>query len=127
MTWVTVEGPQDPNWQRFDWPENENKIATSSTMDSQKLTIYYSTVFPAYKERYDRLARQSVAHAQKFNFEYSKWIGLHSILLETEKTGIGESEDVELWEQEERCRLAKLACMTSEQFVPSKILVHEVE
>jgi hypothetical protein len=63
MKWVAVNGPQDLNWQRLEWPENENKIATSSIMDSQLLTIYYSTIFPAYKERYDRLSRQAISQA----------------------------------------------------------------
>jgi len=80
-----------------------------------------------YKERYDRLSRQTISQAQKFNYEYRKWIGLHSILLETQKSDVGEWEDIELWEQEERCRLAMLACMTAEQFVSAKILVHEIE
>lgn len=127
MNWIPIDGPHNPNWQRQEWPENPNKIATSSIMDSQSITIYYSTIFPAYKERYDRLSRQNVSQAQKFAFEYRKWIGLHSILLETQKTEAGDSEEIEVWEQEERCRLATLSCMTAEQFVSSKMLVHDIE
>ena len=127
MILVAVEGPQDPNWQRLEWPDNESKVASSSVMDSQLLTVYYSTIFPPYQERHDRLLRQNVSSAQKFHFEYKKWIALHSILLETEKKDAEDSDDIELREQEERCRLAILACMSAEQYVTSRLVVPEIE
>ena len=127
MILVSVEGPQDPNWQRLEWPENESKVASSSVMDSQLLTVYYSRVFPPYAERYDRLSKQNASQAQKFHFEYKKWIALHSILLETEKNDSADSEDIELREQEEKSRLAILACMSAEQYVTSRLLVPDIE
>jgi hypothetical protein len=127
MAWVPVDGVQDPNWQRLEWPENESKVASSSIMDSQQLTVFYSTVFAPYKERYERFTIQNISQAKKFNFEYRKWIGLHSILLETQKKQEAGSEDVEILEQEERSRLATLACMTAEQFVTSRLVFPEIE
>ena len=119
MILVAVEGPQDPNWQRLEWPDNESKVASSSVMDSQLLTVYYSTIFPPYQERHDRLLRQNVSSAQKFHFEYKKWIALHSILLETEKKDVADSDDIELREQEERCRLAILVvCLRNNMLHP---------
>ena len=65
---VSVEGPQNPNWQRLEWPENESKVASSSVMDSQLLTVYYSRVFPPYAERYDRLSKQNASRDSEVPF-----------------------------------------------------------
>jgi hypothetical protein len=74
-----------------------------------------------------RFTIQNTSQAKKFNVEYRKWIGLHSILLKTQKKQEAGSEDVEKLEQEERSRLATLACMTAEQFVLSRLVLPEIE
>jgi len=124
-----VNGLEDNIWDKLGWSHDITKVASDSTMSEGILTVYYSTVFPPFKQQYERILKQKSTLAKTFLKQYEILIALHSFLLEDlDKENIdADAEDLEKWESEERNRIAVLSCISAEQFVNGAIVLPEVE
>ncbi len=86
-----VEGPSDDMWTVLNWPEDINSVASSAVMDNATLTIYYSTVFPKYAARRERIERRDTGLAASFVKRYEIWLAVHSFLLyQDQQTAAGD-------------------------------------
>jgi hypothetical protein len=97
-------------------------------MSSGELIVYYSTVFPPYKQRYDQISRSNPSALGAFVKQYEFQIILHSLLLESrnriDSMDTDESED---WERLERCRTAILSSINAEKNITGAVLVPDIE
>lgn len=119
IEWVPVEGPDDQTWSTLDWSEDVKQVASSSILGRDKLTVYYSKVYPNYSSVYKKFERTNTALAHSFDVRYRIWLAVHSLLIEQDKK---QSEDVEKFEEtefEERCRIASIASMFADREVRS--------
>lgn len=113
--------PIDPGhemWATLGWPDEPNQVASESDMSDGRLTIHYSTVFPAYASRLAVCERKGPAVAAEFNKRYEIWLAVHAMLLhEAERKGQSPRlddipEEVRLVaERVECCRVATLAAL----------------
>lgn len=125
---VPINGPDDINWSDQNWPEDINEVASSSVMSTGELIVYYSTVFPPYKQRYDQISRSNPSALAAFVKQYEFQLILHSLLLESRnKIESIESEESEEWERLERCRAAILSCINAEKYIAGSVVLPEVE
>jgi hypothetical protein len=125
---VPVNEPDDINWSDQNWPDNISEVASSSVMSSGELIVYYSTVFPPYKQHYDQISRSNPSALGAFVKQYEFQLILHSLLLESrKKTDSIESEESEEWERLERCRTATLGCINAEKYITGAAPVPEME
>jgi hypothetical protein len=125
---VPVNGPDDPKWSDENWPNDIREVASSSVMSSGELIVYYSTVFPPFKQRYDQISRSNPSALGAFVKQYEFQLILHSLLLESNnKINSNETEESEEWERLERCRTAILGCINAEKYIAGAILVPETE
>lgn len=108
---IPVGGPDDPNWSRLDWPEDITQVASSSNLGEDGLIVYYSTVFPNFSNTHKKFEGRDPALAQSFEFRYSIWLAVHSLLIEEDKKQIEDVDQFEETEREERRRLAAIATM----------------
>jgi len=125
---VPVNGPDDTNWSDQNWPEDINEVASSSVMSTGELIVYYSTVFPPYKQRYDQISRSNPSALAAFVKQYEFQLILHSLLLESRnKIESIETEESEEWERLERCRTAILSSINAEKHISTAALIPELE
>jgi hypothetical protein len=125
---VPVNGPDDPNWSDQNWPEDINEVASSSVMSSGELIVYYSTVFPPFKQRYDQISRSNPSALGAFVKQYEFQLILHSLLLENRnKIESIETEQSEERERLERCRTAILSSINAEKHIARAVVVPEME
>lgn len=124
---VPVSGFEDPNWGRNGWPYDVNKVASSSVMDEGELDVFYSTVFPPYKQQLDSILKNKPALGPAFINQYEILVSLHSVLLENNKKDAADLEDIEKWEQQERCRFAVMSSISSEQYTRGLVILPEIE
>lgn len=125
---VPVNGPDDPNWSEQNWPEDVSKVASSSVMNSGQLIMYYSTVFPPFKQRYDQISHSNPTALGTYVKEYEFQLIFHSLLLESsDKSEAIESEESEEWERLERCRAAILSSINAEKHIATAALAPELE
>jgi len=125
---VPVSGQDDINWSDQNWPDDINEVASSSIMSSGELIVYYSTVFPPYKQRYDQISRSNPSALGAFVKQYEFQIILHSLLLESRnKIDSIETDENEDWERLERCRTAILSSINAEKNITGAVLVHDIE
>jgi hypothetical protein len=127
LNFVPVEGQEDATWSVLQWPEDPNKIASSSDLEGDLLTIYYSKIFPPYYDRQNRFLLENPASVSTFNSQYKTLLALHSFLLEHEKSNSSDVEDLEKTEREERCRLATIASVNAERISKTKLLMADIE
>jgi hypothetical protein len=127
VKFVPVEGPEDITWSVLQWPEDPSKIASSSILEGDLLTIYYSKIFPPYYDRQTRLLTENTSFADTFTHQYKIMLALHSMLLEKEEANASESDDLEKREREERCRLAIIAAVNAERISKTRILMADIE
>jgi len=119
IDWVAVEGPDDPTWSTLDWPDDIKQVASSSILSHDKLTVYYSKMFPDYSNAYKKFERTNTSFAHSFEIRYRIWLAVHSLLIEQDKK---QSEDIEKFEEtefEERRRIATIASMIANREVRS--------
>ncbi len=119
IDWVPVEGPDDPTWSTLDWPEDIKQVASSSIFGTDKLTVYYSKVFPNYVNSHKQFEKTNVELAKSFDIRYRIWLAVHSLLMEQDKKQSADVEKFEETEFEERCRLATIASMFAAREVRS--------
>ena len=125
---VPVNGSDDINWSDQNWPEDINEIASSSVMSTGELIVYYSTVFPPYKQRYDQISRSNPSALVAFVKQYEFQLILHSLLLESRnKIESIDTEESEAWERLERCRTAILSSINAEKHISTAAVVSELE
>lgn len=127
LNFVPVEGQEDATWSVLQWPEDPNKIASSSDLEGDLLTIYYSKIFPPYYDRQNRFLLENPASVSTFNSQYKTLLALHSFLLEHEKSNSSDVEDLEKTEREERCRLATIASVNAERISKTKLVMADIE
>lgn len=97
-------------------------------MSRGELIVYYSTVFPPFKQRYDQISRSNHSALATFIKQYEFQLTLHSLLLESRnKIEPIESEESEQWERFERCRTAILSSINAEKHIATGILAPELE
>ena len=125
---VPVNGPDDINWSDQNWPDDINEVASSSVMSSGELIVYYSTVFPPYKQRHDQISRSNPSALSAFVKQYEFQIILHSLLLESRnKIDSMDTDESEDWERLERCRTAILSSINAEKNITGAVLVPDIE
>ena len=127
LNFVPVEGQEDATWSRLQWPEDPNKIASSSVLQGDVLTIYYSKIFPPYYDRQNRLLAENPSIADTFNSQYKTSLAVHSFLLEHEKANSSDLDDLEKTEREERCRVAIIASMNAERISKTRLVMADIE
>jgi hypothetical protein len=126
---VPVNGPDDPKWTQFAWPDDVSLIASEAQMEEGTLAIYYSTVFPKFAAQRHALENRDTALAVSFAKRYEIWIAVHSLLHYQDQqratAGPGEAESGEAVsgrppedpefaaerERQERCRMAILSSL----------------
>jgi hypothetical protein len=134
---VEVEGPEDDNWMRFDWPIDPRIVASSAEQEDGILMIYYSAVFPKYAEQRAIFERRDPMLAESFTERYKIWLAVHSLLYfqdqqdamaqDNQHKPIDEDENALIQERQERCRIATVAAMVAAQEVQEPIDTLEVE
>jgi hypothetical protein len=119
---IAVEGPDDPRWLQLGWSEDIELVASSAEMESGKLTIYFSTVFPRFAASRAGLEARDPTKAESFVERYKIWLAVHSFFLyrdqqvqvksdTLEPQNDSEIEVAENREREERCRTAALSAL----------------
>ena len=123
---VPVNGPDDPKWTQFDWPDNPALVASEALMEDGVLVVYYSTVFPRFAAQRHALENRDAALATSFAKRYEIWIAVHSLLhyqdqqlattepAESNQAVERSQEDPEVArdrERQERCRAAILSSL----------------
>jgi hypothetical protein len=118
---VVPVNPDDRRWLEMGWPEDINLAASSSEMESGKLTIYYSTAFPRFADARCSLEARDTAKASSFVERYKIWLAVHSFFIYRDQQAASASEllessdqaalDAERREREERCRTAALSVL----------------
>lgn len=123
---VVPINPDNTMWETLQWPLEINEVASAAIEDGRILTIYYSTVYPKFAERLKSYERRDSALAASFTKKYEVWLAAHSLLLENDRkvkdtVSIGsQGEDLyqsEIFERNERCRLATIATIFAEREV----------
>jgi len=139
FTVVPVEGPQDEMWTTLNWPDDINSVASSAEMDNGILTIYYSTLFPKFVARRERLESRDTSIAASFVKRYEIWLAVHSFLLYQDQkaqesaggterhTEEQDSELAETRERQERCRIATLAAIFASREVRAQTDLTDTE
>ena len=136
-----VEGPEDQLWNDLGWPDNERSIASSTIVESGKLFIYYSTVFPPYANRLKIIEQRDPTIATSFTKRYEIWLVVHALILHQDQktveaalTSAGRptqgEESIEIYEEyerRERCRMGTLSVLFAEREVnfPSATMGYE--
>lgn len=124
---IPVNGLEDDKWDTLGWPHDINQVASSSDMSNGTLLVYYSTVFPPYVQHYQNIVKTRPAVGSNFVKQYEILLSLHSLLLENSRKEMTDLEDVEKWEEQERCRFAILSCISAEQSTKNVVVLPEIE
>lgn len=121
--------PENEMWDTLLWPTEISEIASEAKKDNGILRIYYSTVYPKYAEKLKMFERRDEALAASFTKRYEVWLAAHSLLLEKDKLVsdfngktvevpiMEESDQSELFEMKERCRIATISTIFAEREV----------
>ena len=110
---VPIKGPEDPQWDDLGWPKNTETVAYSYIKDENGYTIYYSEIFPPYKEKLKKFEREKASLAKIFKRRYEIWLSVHSILFDEDKKDYDELEEKR--SLEEMKRVAKLATIFAQK------------
>jgi len=119
------------------WPElAENpsvealhSVAYKPVKTGKSINVYYSTVFPAFKQQADSLKMQSPALSDLFRSNYEVWIAYHAILQENSKTEETQGEldlDEDKLEQLYEADRARVATMQVKQAKQVAVLMHRI-
>lgn len=138
FTVVPVEGPDVEMWTTLNWPDDINSVASSAEMDNGTLTIYYSTLFPKFVARRERLEGRDTSLAASYVKRYEIWLAVHSFLLyQDQQTQAAsgterrpeeeDSEVAEVRERQERCRIATLAAIFASREVRAQTDLTDTE
>jgi hypothetical protein len=107
-------------------PEQLGSVAYKPVQMGTKIIVYYSTIFPPYKDELEKLKTSNPAKAHLFTTNYEVWIGYHAILQlnrrPEEKVGV-ESEPLERIDEADRLRVAR---MQVKQAVRTADLQHQI-
>jgi hypothetical protein len=116
--------PEDGMWSTLGWPDEVERIASTSTMDSGTLMVYYNNQYPRFAAQRDKLERRDTSVAASFTSRYEIWLAMHALLMQESEeknvavgvdsadTGERKSSDSdEVRDQAERCRVATLAAV----------------
>ena len=124
---VNPVGPEDEMWDTLNWPTDENEIASSAIQNEGVLRIYYSTAYPKFAEKLKAYERRDAALVKVFTKKYEVWLVAHSLLLDHDKKNNemgspisingGDSEQMEVFERKERCRIAAISTIFAEREV----------
>lgn len=122
---IGVDGSEDDNWSRFPEEIPENEIASCAVMDSGKLLIYYSKIYPKFAAEIKGIEAKDPALAKTFQKRYEVWLALHSLMYyQDQKLGEDKGDGHDLdettalkLEHSERARLAVLAALMAKREV----------
>jgi hypothetical protein len=93
-------------------PEEKLRSVAYKPIDlSGVIHIFYSTIFPAYRDHVDKLKSQSPAMVELFNTNYTIWIGYHAILQERGRNKEADEIDSDVLErllEDDRVRVAQM-------------------
>ncbi len=130
---VNPVSQDDEMWDTLNWPTDENEIASSAIQNDGVLRIYYSTAYPKFAEKLKTFERRDATLAEVFTKKYEVWLVAHSLLLDHDKKNNemgspisingGDSEQMEVFERKERCRIAAISTIFAErevQFLTTK-------
>ncbi len=123
--------PEDDLWMTLDWPDNTDLVASSALMDNGRLNIYYSTVFPTYKNQLSTFERRDPTIANSFTNRYEIWLAVHSLLYfqdqesSEQKDSDGAIEIAEIKERQERCRIARMAVLFASREIQLPAMVDD--
>lgn len=111
-----VPGLDSQEWIILDWPDNANEVASSAVREDGLLVVYYSTVFPRYLEYVRKLERRDPMLAVSFTSRYEIWLAVHSLILDEdqrqhERPDGDSTDEADLSERRERCRIAILSAL----------------
>lgn len=112
-----VEGPDDPLWTQLGWGDNISEIASSADMQGGILNIYYSKVFPKFADQLAAFEKRDTSIAESFTARYGIWLAVHSLIFYQDQQEWSsqhsetELEQMMVWEQEERRRIASLSAL----------------
>lgn len=108
--------PESEKWLAFDWPDDTSQIASESEEEDGKLVVYYSTVFPPYRNQLTVFEARDPGMASSFTERYKIWLAVHALLIKKdqqaqEREGQAREEDEAevVRERRERCRMATMA------------------
>lgn len=128
-----VNGPDDPNWAKLDWPSDVNLVASENLEDSEGLNIYYSTAYPPYLKTLSVIEQKNASSVQSYKQQYRFWTGVYSLLIYLDQknrsngNGISPSEprdnddDPDVAERNERCRQAQMAAIYASRAVQGNL------
>lgn len=130
-----VEGPDDPLWTQLGWGDNVSTIASSADMLNGVLNIYYSKAYPKFADQLAVYEQRDTSLAESFTARYGIWLAVHSLILyqdQEDAAAAGQQSDTELEqmeirEQEERCRIAALAALFAAREVQSATPTFDAE
>jgi hypothetical protein len=124
---IPVENMEAQLWADLSWPDNPNVVASSAQMSEGVLLVYYSEIFPNFRNRLARLEARDTSLGRSFTARYKIWLAVHSLLLyqdqqEERSTAVGGGTDQtekegEEAEQKERCRLATISAIFAQREV----------
>ncbi|HEX8467836.1 MAG TPA: hypothetical protein VF620_08535 [Allosphingosinicella sp.] len=123
---IPVSGPEDEQWEFIvDDPDDTNvrKHASNAVVNSGKLHVYYSEVYPRFSSELRSFEQQGEAVAKSFRSRYETWLAVHALILHQQTDsqkieGLGEEAEAEVYRQE-RSRHATIAAMMASQEVKS--------
>jgi len=84
------------------------RVAYKPIKQSGGIYVYYSTIYPAYKNVVDQLKVQNPSLLQMFTSEYEVWIAYHAILQESSRPTEGDEAILDKVAEDERIRVATM-------------------
>jgi hypothetical protein len=120
------------------WPELAEDASTEALHSvaykpiktGKAINIYYSTVFPPFKQQSDSLKLQSPGLSDLFRSNYEVWIAYHAILQENSRSEEAQGESLEVdedkLEQLYEADRARVATMQVKQAKQIALLMHRI-
>ncbi|TAM58897.1 hypothetical protein EPN52_09675 [bacterium] len=104
-------------WETLGWPDDVNEVACSGENDQGMHRVHYSTDFPPFKQRFEKLEKRNPQLAKTFENRYAIYLVVHSLLYQEQQDDQVEVDDEvrEKFERQERIRAATLAAIWTER------------
>lgn len=84
------------------------RVAYKPIKQSGGIYVYYSTIYPSFKNVVDQLKVQNPSLLQMFTTEYEVWIAYHAILQESSRPTEGDEAVLDRVAEDERIRVATM-------------------
>ncbi len=115
---VALDGPDNEDWQRLEWPDNTRLAAFEPELSEGQLIIYYSSVFPEFVQKLKKYEQHDNAKAQYFMARYRIWLAVYSLIKNEKEKDDHSADTADTSEHANRmsyCNTASLAALFAQR------------